>query len=695
LLLKRGVEVNTCGRQHRRAPYTAPAKKQEKIAQLLIKNSANVKLQGEHGGALAMASWYGMENIVLLLLKRGVEVNERGGQYGCALYTALAKKQEKIAQLLIKNGVDVNLQGEHGGALTTVLWFGMENIVPMLLERGAEVNARGGGYGSALHKSCSRLLKQGQRRGIDGEERKRISGGAIRNQLDTALALGQEKTAWLLIENGADVIFQVSHSHGAALTTASWYGMESIVLLLKLLQRGVEVNAQGGTYNFALHTSLAKEQEKIAQFLIENGADVNLPSQHGGALTTALWFGMENIVPMLLERGAEVNARGGRYGSALRAPGPLGPDKRKLHGCSSKMNIIILLIQHGVEVNARGGPCDFALHAALITRHGKIARLLLENGADVNALGETLCCPLELAAYWGNEDLVRLLIDNGADPNAHGGMALLRASWVGRETAIRLLLENGADPTARDFNNWSPIAAAASSGHKSIVRLLIENGATIDAPGGQHWTALIEASDSGHENILEILIDNGANVDARDRDHRTALATASRAGHERIVQFLLDHGVDVNAQDGIHGNATKAASNDGHEGIVKLLIQHGATITEEDVASDCAQENPWTVDAQTETMESPQPKRISQTKKYPQKKNLQRQSISQTKENSRRVRRISGVHDTHYFDRQNYEPEKLQNTQSTGINLLRERGTRTFGIQSRRGLLNYLFRCIK
>jgi ankyrin repeat protein len=53
--------------------------------------------------------------------------------------------------------------------------------------------------------------------------------------------------------------------------------MESIVLLLK---RGVEVNAQGGTYNFALHTSLAKEQEKIAQLLIENGADVNLPVSH-------------------------------------------------------------------------------------------------------------------------------------------------------------------------------------------------------------------------------------------------------------------------------------------------------------------------------------------------------------------------------------------------------------------------------
>jgi ankyrin repeat protein len=51
-----------------------------------------------------------MKSIVSLLLKRGADVNARGGRYGYALHTALAKANEKVAWLLIENGADVNLQ---------------------------------------------------------------------------------------------------------------------------------------------------------------------------------------------------------------------------------------------------------------------------------------------------------------------------------------------------------------------------------------------------------------------------------------------------------------------------------------------------------------------------------------------------------------------------------------------------------
>jgi ankyrin repeat protein len=54
-----------------------------------------------------------MDNIVVLLLERGADINARGGLYDFALHTALANKQENIAKLLIQNGADVNIQVSH------------------------------------------------------------------------------------------------------------------------------------------------------------------------------------------------------------------------------------------------------------------------------------------------------------------------------------------------------------------------------------------------------------------------------------------------------------------------------------------------------------------------------------------------------------------------------------------------------
>jgi ankyrin repeat protein len=54
--------------------------------------------------------------------------------------------------------------------------------------------------------------------------------------------------------------------------------MEKIVLLL--LERGADVNAHGGQYGYALHAALATRNEKTAQLLIKNGADMNLQVSH-------------------------------------------------------------------------------------------------------------------------------------------------------------------------------------------------------------------------------------------------------------------------------------------------------------------------------------------------------------------------------------------------------------------------------
>jgi ankyrin repeat protein len=87
------------------------------------------------------------------------------------------------------------------------------------------------------------------------------------------------------------------------------------------LDKGADVNAQGGTYGNALQAA-SFTSTKLVQLLLEKGADVN--SQGGGygnALQAASLAcqSIGEIVRLLLDKGAAVNAQGGEYGNALQA----------------------------------------------------------------------------------------------------------------------------------------------------------------------------------------------------------------------------------------------------------------------------------------------------------------------------------------------------------------------------------------
>jgi ankyrin repeat protein len=53
--------------------------------------------------------------------------------------------------------------------------------------------------------------------------------------------------------------------------------------------------------------------------LLDKGADVNAQGgEYGNALSAASFGGHEQAVKMLLDKGADVNAQGGPYGNALQ-----------------------------------------------------------------------------------------------------------------------------------------------------------------------------------------------------------------------------------------------------------------------------------------------------------------------------------------------------------------------------------------
>ena len=196
---------------------------------------------------------------------------------------------------------------------------------------------------------------------------------------------------------------------------------------------------------------------RLAQFLLENGADVNLVNDHGW---TPLYLATDNR-----------NIEGGDY------PVPR-PDMDHL-------DFVRLLLANGADVNARVADGAPKSHSTL-TRTIFTMQWFFEEGAT----------PLVRAAQSGDLTLIDLLLEYGADPSiptSYGDTALSAAAgigwvdgvtheWSAGETAevVRLLLGLGLDPNTMNGDYRTPLMAAANKGQVEIIRLLVEAGARLD-----------------------------------------------------------------------------------------------------------------------------------------------------------------------------------------------------------------------
>ncbi|KAJ5536372.1 hypothetical protein N7513_009558 [Penicillium frequentans] len=177
-----------------------------------------------------------------------------------------------------------------------------------------------------------------------------------------------------------------------SLLDAAGFGDATAVRLL--LDKGADVNAQGGGYGNALQAASVGDHEEMVQLLLEKGVDVNEQGGgYGNALQAASLGGHEEVVQLLLEKGADINAHGGEYSSALQAASVRGHEE-----------VVHLLLEKGADVNAQGGLYGNALQAALLGNQEKVLQMLLDQGACVHTESEALDTFYKLGAFYSEQE---------------------------------------------------------------------------------------------------------------------------------------------------------------------------------------------------------------------------------------------------------------------------------------------------
>ncbi len=206
------------------------------------------------------------------------------GSGGTPLHIAALANQTEIAELLLGNGADIDARAADyfkGSPLHWAAAFGEKEMVEFLVGAGADVNAEDINGGTPLDGALAWEPDIKRQEKDEIAQFLRANGGKVNMDIWTAASLGL-----------VDIVDQR--------ITEGWDINETFVL--------PGVKGSGGS---PLHIAVLANQKAVAEFLIDNGADLNVKAddEYGGTpLHWAAAFSIKEMVILLVEAGADINA---------------------------------------------------------------------------------------------------------------------------------------------------------------------------------------------------------------------------------------------------------------------------------------------------------------------------------------------------------------------------------------------------
>jgi ankyrin repeat protein len=418
-----------------------------------------------------------------------------------ALADAVERRDQAAIRALLQTGVDVNAAQVDG---TTALHWAAYNddaeTVALLLRAKANVNAV-------------------NRYGVP--------------PLAPACTNGNAAIVKLLLEAGADANTTMNGGETVLMLAARSGNVEAVKALLA---RGARHDARERHRQTALMWAAAEGNTEVVRALMDAGADIKATLDSGFTpFFLAVREGRLDTVRAFLAAGIDVNAPLPRPENAPRSaaasyirPVDRGTSPLLLAVQNGHFELAIALVDAGADPNdARSGFTP--LHTIAWVRKPDSS----DNSDPAPATGAGRLTSLEF---------VREIVKRGANVNSRlpkgaprqpntssriesdGATPFLFAADRSDVPLMRLLVELGADPLLPNFNNTTPLMAAAGLGTTEPLEEAGEESEALEA--------------------VNMLLDHGADINAVNNDGDTAMHGAAYNIYPRVVELLAKRGAD-------------------------------------------------------------------------------------------------------------------------------------------------------
>ena len=316
-----------------------------------------------------------------------------------------------------------------------------------------------------------------------------------------------------------------------------------------LIEHGADIDAKDFYAATPLGLAVRNGNAASTAVLIENGADASLPIiAFIPLLHTACGFGHLKVVRVLVSAGLDVNEKESLGGTtplhaAASACAALADDAEEEF--KKYIEIIDYLLLEGARINEASVNLEKPMDIADRGINKKLVEHLTKRGGRATPEKR-----MELAIYQNDVEEFKRNVYAGFNPNVVVNHATTRtlletAAGLNREEFCEIMISHGADIELRNAFGLTPLQVCAFNSAVEAGRLLIHRGADITAVTDRGLTALhlaiageSLATPENRQAMAELLIQHGAQVDARMSDGKTPVDLARERGYDHIVQLL-------------------------------------------------------------------------------------------------------------------------------------------------------------